>query len=81
MICAMIMFHALQCMICEVIMLHALNQAERRIVLSFRGTSDILDVLTDVQLLQTPLEVSLLCAHEVSFFRLLLRCLSCVRRS
>ena len=29
---------------------------QRQLVLSFRGTSDILDVLTDVQLLQTPLE-------------------------
>lgn len=28
----------------------------RRVVLSFRGTSDILDVLTDVNLLQTPFE-------------------------
>ena len=32
------------------------DRCARRIVLSFRGTSDVLDVLTDVNLLQTPWE-------------------------
>ena len=32
------------------------DESRRRLVLSFRGTSDLKDVLADVNVLQTPLE-------------------------